>query len=70
MCSLGTEKPETVPFPWPACVTADGNGARVMEVASSRQSRFVAMLFPSPLLTSVTGNDLCLFLNLSLLIST
>lgn len=59
---------ETVPFPQPACVTADGNGARVMEMASSRQSRFVAVLFLSPL-TSVTGNDLHLFLNLSLLIS-
>lgn len=60
---------ETVPFPQPACVTADGNGARGMEMASSRQSRFVAVLFLSPLLTSVTGNDLHLFLNLSLLIS-
>lgn len=41
-----------------------------MEMASSRQSRFVAVPFLSLLLTSVTGNDLHLFLNLSLLIST
>lgn len=41
-----------------------------MEMASSRHSRFVAMLFLSPLLTSVTGKGLRLFLNLCLLIST
>lgn len=61
---------EAVPFPGPLCVTADGSGAWVMEMVSSRHSRFVAMLFLSPLLTSVTGKDLRLFLNLCLLIST
>lgn len=67
---LHTLSTEMIPFTRLVCVTADGNGVGVMAKASFRQNNLVAMLFLSPLLTSVTGNDLHQFLNLSLLIST
>lgn len=65
--SLSTEM---ISFIRPVCVTADGDGVGVMAMAFFRQNILVAMLFLSPLLTSITGNDLHRFLNPSLLIST
>lgn len=67
---LHTLSTEVTPCTWPVCVTAGGDGVGLMEMASFRQNSLVAMPFLSPLLTSVTGNDLHRFLNLSLLIST